>query len=1477
MSTRYEVDYIVQVVDQNASGTLNTLTTAFAKLGPSIQIVDRLNKRMTGLANQILRINHTRITDLASSFNNLGNAVQITDRLNRRLRQLNHNLNSGSRRLIIDTSSASTALSNIQSQIDNIRSSLSSLGAMPGGAGRSTASHNTSTPRSFFKSGNHMYARGNSRPSEALLDKGLMWTRTNIPLNAFTNKELESYDKLLKRKVHQENKLNQRLSHWKSGAGTWRAGSADLTPQEYLNQVNAGLLAPTNAAVKTAKSIVAQQKSLDKTVRAVNGYTKGYVATAKQSNIPVKIRTASGGPNTASGAPAAASASQRAFGQTPFTSNGGMAVNMLKGMGIAYGISGIGSFMSNIFNESAEYENLMSTVGNILKSNESKAGFSGRYNLMERVIRDVGIRTKYKVTEVADAAKFLAMAGLNTEAITSAIRPISNIALVGDTDLAETADLVTNVMTAYNIPAGQMSSTADIMTRTFTRTNTTLMDLAESYKYAGSLMSLGGVDFATSSAALGIMGDAGIKGSTAGTSLRTILSNILNPRGKRRQEEWAKLDIKIKNDDGSLRGLNEIFGDIANKHLGVDSFYKLFDKTAAQAAAALALHVDKWNDVILDNLSSEGLAERLASEKKNTIQGLWAQLTSAISDIGLNSFENIAAPIKSMIVSGISFVRSDKGQQIMNGLFDSLLEFIEIIKRATKFFYWLWSGLGGTIKQIVKLQLVMWPLIHIVNTVRRFVLAFQLIPQTIGFLYSLSTWSRTLAVGLKTGGFRYGLDRIATAVTGGLWTPRTGPDAQQYPNGVPLQSSKPSGSILSSGSNGSGVSPVVGVGGRPIAADREMPNGRWKFWNKNRKAALFAGTVGLAGSAAGAYAGANVGEALGGSTGSIVGGIAGGVAGGAIATSVGSWLAGAAPALITNPVGWGVLAIAGVTAVAYGLVKLNQRASEANEASKKCAEALSQLSISTTDWGSENSVVQSNLRIMNNDLLDQRSKLLAVADAWDKAYAAMRGENKESFQLANTALATEIQELIDNSEDKWGRDELKDYFKGIFTAPNDLGLTYEKTKNGASLFTFPGYSQTLHANYTEDDLATLSVGFLAAQKGSDEASKFYNPKYTQIANAIENLAISSTNPERFMKDVGEKISQILPDVRKNSMRISREELIANKENYDWIAASEVYQKIITASSYDYANKWSGLIALKKNFIDGKSLDPASVKKLIISHVAPEFASIAHLFGTEDFQQYMVNYMHDAKGRSIEKNVARVQKMLQDLTYIYGLAPDSQKGIYSPFINKSYWEPMFPKDFQKGIKGGIEGLHIYKPNEYGYAPDNTKLKQKKIKNYLGEDEIIWVDALTGKTRYYDQNIAGFTRGTITPIAPTGVWDPISEYNEDTTFPAYWGNGSVSMRKKTIYNFSDNTPRFPTSNGEVFDFRTNKQLPNASSEAFKSIANYYTDKPVSTGNQVVITGPCTFNTNITPQGTTQEQAQAYADGIVNSVKTYAPQYG
>lgn len=419
-------------------------------------------------------------------------------------------------------------------------------------------------------------------------------------------------------------------------------------------------------------------------------------------------------------APGPTNLGYKLWGPTPLPNNGGMAIDMLKGMGIAYGIAGMGTLISNVVDQATDYDNTMKTVENILKSHDSEENFSGRFASMSKTVRDVGMKTKFKVTEVADAAKFLAMAGLDVNAIQKSISPIADIALVGDTDLGKTADLVTNIMTAYNFAPEQMRNVADIMTNTFTMSNTTLTEIAESYKYAASLLSAGDVSFEEATAAIGVLGDAGIKGSQAGTTLRTIMANIVNPT-KKQAAAWKGIGVSLTDKNGKRKDPIEIFKELNAKNLDVDAYYKIFHKTAASGAVALAAHVDKWQNVYDENFLAQGMTRRLAEEKQNTLQGLWAQLTSVFTDQGVTAFSGVQGMLRGLMKKAIDWLHPDKNPAAkiaFKKIANDVMEFVDTLITASKWFVWFFEHFGAFIKMWAKFQLMIWPVVKAVSAIR---------------------------------------------------------------------------------------------------------------------------------------------------------------------------------------------------------------------------------------------------------------------------------------------------------------------------------------------------------------------------------------------------------------------------------------------------------------------------------------------------------------------------------------------------------------------------------------------------------------------------------------------------------------------------------------------------------------------------------------------------------------------------------------
>lgn len=1191
--TTYTVDYIINVVNSNGVKTITDWQAALNKLGGSIKMLDRLNKR---------------ITTLNKAFHNK------------------------SWKLTLNTADAERKISSLETRVAALRKSLAGMtggaGGRGGRGGRGGIPAAGAMPRQYIKHNGSLYSREQQMPSNKALGTGYQWSKSKIPLQAFSPKELEAYNKLLTQQAKIQNSLRRGQANGQTGTAWYRR----------------------------------QQAKLGRVNNNIGRLTSGYVATHYGTNVPAPFGSGGRGGGGMRGGmhyhATPGNLGYKLFGPTPLTNNGGMAISMLKGMGIAYGIAGIGQFFSEIINSAAEYDNIMQTVENILKSHDKKDGFDQRFNAMANTVRRVGIQTRFTVTEVADAARFLAMAGLSVEDINSAIKPIANIALVGDTELGETADLVTNIMTAYKMKTHQMRKASDIMTNTFTMTNTTLPEIAESYKYAASLLSAGGIGFEEATAAIGILGDAGIKGSQAGTTLRTILNNIINPRGKYRKQEWADTKIKRFDENGQIRSLAEIFTELADKNLSVEQYYKLFDKTAAQGAVALVTHVQKWNEVIKENFMSQGLAQELADKKKNTIKGLWAAMTSSITDDGVIAFKGVEGEIKTLIRNATEWIRLDSTKSLMNSLFKDFMDFISIIKDSLKYFYDFYNMFRPIIGWLVRVQLYMWPVIKTFTLLKTTFLALMGVTRLAAGIKALTVAFSGLsaAVGGKAA-WRMALANLSGYVKSGGQTPLL-----PWASGNVVASKNTTGYNYST-TGGQGVvyyqngQPMIPAGPNgPVKPPRTGPRigANWSNFGRGIAAAGF--TMG------GAMLGYTIGNAIDSDNGGTWGSVIGGVAGAGVSAWAMNGFAGAG-ALLTNPIGWGVLVSGALVAVGVHIFNRMKDIEKANEVTRKWKESFDHLHVSSIDLTEENGLLIAYMRTFNNTLLDERSQLEESIETFNRYWAAKQGPEavKDEGSVAKSPGGKEFKYWLDHADWDTGKYEA---FQPMFKA---LGGTVSLSSNGYVTWTLGGntFASTQYASLTEDEATRVSLAFLGASNKAplEEAER-------AIMKAVLTTQDAAWIEQRFA-DIKKQYLPAISDEFSNDlssekvMEWSMPELMQSK----WFQAT--WAPRLDAA---FAN-WKDFRDAMTQFDAGTPLQAEAMQDALKPIFGPLFdRNKFGLIGTPQWYEKVKDAQTHWSNYNLEQEAAQklVSSTFEHLVRIYNMLDDHYKPMFGGFLDRSIW-------------------------------------------------------------------------------------------------------------------------------------------------------------------------------------------------------------
>ena len=318
-----------------------------------------------------------------------------------------------------------------------------------------------------------------------------------------------------------------------------------------------------------------------------------------------------------------------------------------KMMGVTTVIGGVGVAAVKT---AADFESAMSQVAAV-------SGATGKdFDALRNKAREMGAKTKFSATEAAEAMNYMAMAGWKTEDMLSGIEGIMNLAAASGEDLATTSDIVTDALTAFGLSAKDSGHFADILAAASSNANTNVSMMGETFKYCAPIAGALGFSAEDTAEAIGLMANAGIKSSQAGTALRTIMNNLAGDV-KISGKAIGDVTIATTNADGSMRDLSDILADCRS------AFGNLTESEKAQAAESLVgknamsgfLALMNAGEGDIEKLSSaidncDGSAEKMAMTMQDNLAGQLTILKSQLQELAI-SFGDILMPAIRSIVS----------------------------------------------------------------------------------------------------------------------------------------------------------------------------------------------------------------------------------------------------------------------------------------------------------------------------------------------------------------------------------------------------------------------------------------------------------------------------------------------------------------------------------------------------------------------------------------------------------------------------------------------------------------------------------------------------------------------------------------------------------------------------------------------------------------------------------------------------------
>lgn len=267
--------------------------------------------------------------------------------------------------------------------------------------------------------------------------------------------------------------------------------------------------------------------------------------------------------------------------------------------------------------------------------------------------KEMGATTKFTATEAAEGFNYMAMAGWKTQDMLDGIEGIMSLAAASGEDLASTSDIVTDALTAFNMKASDSGHFADVLASASSNANTNVSMLGESFKYVAPVAGAMKYSVEDVSLALGLMANASVKSSMAGTSLKTAIANMSAPTDKM-ASTMKKYHISLKDSHGKMKTFKAVLDNIRGS-LGklseaeqTAAAKNIFGKEAMAGMLAIVNASEKdYNKLAKAISNADGASAEMADTMLDNLQGSITLFQSALDGAKLSLGERIAPYVRS--------------------------------------------------------------------------------------------------------------------------------------------------------------------------------------------------------------------------------------------------------------------------------------------------------------------------------------------------------------------------------------------------------------------------------------------------------------------------------------------------------------------------------------------------------------------------------------------------------------------------------------------------------------------------------------------------------------------------------------------------------------------------------------------------------------------------------------------------------------
>lgn len=351
-----------------------------------------------------------------------------------------------------------------------------------------------------------------------------------------------------------------------------------------------------------------------------------------------------------------------------------------------------------VINTIKEFDSSMARLGAITGATTEE------FMQMRDVAKDLGASTEFSAKQAADGLTFLGMAGFSASESIAAIPAVLDLATAAGLGLAEAADTTSNIMSGFGIAAENSANVADVLAAASSRANTDVSQLGQAMSTVAPIAAALEIDLADTAAAIGVMSDAGIQGSRAGTAMRGVLASLAGP-SREASDTLKDLGLTLADIDPATNSLSTVMGRLGDAGLTTAQAMAIFGREAASGALVLVDGAKRLGDFGEELRNVDGAASEMATTIRDNLGGDIDSLLSSLSGLMIALGDaGLTAILRGVIGAVTDFTRAVTATvDALSGFVGGLSGFITGSTQAQRAIDNVTLAMGDEIGQVNKL------------------------------------------------------------------------------------------------------------------------------------------------------------------------------------------------------------------------------------------------------------------------------------------------------------------------------------------------------------------------------------------------------------------------------------------------------------------------------------------------------------------------------------------------------------------------------------------------------------------------------------------------------------------------------------------------------------------------------------------------------------------------------------------------------